>query len=349
MRIGVNTAHLPPDSGEDDFYLRRVLASLHEGYPDLEIVVITDSINDESYEGWERECIGHAGTRSRFSSAESVMRKAISHCGIERLLTPLATAPQKCPVPMIGFVVDLELLEQGGGVAQWCGEVREKTLRVATARSMRIIAPTEFARRRLLEWLTIPLDRVVVARPGVDHLSIEPHAPPAEPPFLLCVSQTHPHRKVDMLYDAFTRLENTIPHNLVLVGESGESERSDWGDRILRMHHCPSDQLAGLYQHADATICPAARDASGIAIISALYSGSRVVASVRSAVQEVARGVPFVFDPTGPAVLASAIRHALEEPEEQRAKRIRSGRQTAAEFSWATCATRIYNALTRSV
>lgn len=347
MRIGVNCVHLAPKSGEADIFLRNTLRALRTGHPEIELILFTDPVNDPSYEGWERVCVGGLGRESFFSRADSAFRRAVQSARIDRLLTPLATAPPKPPAAMTPFVMDLRVLDPAPSPHHWWGEVRPRDLRKAAARASTIIVPSEYARRRLLDGLSVPLERILVAVPGSDHVSGATRPCPVARPFLLSVCDPEDHDKIPALVQVYERVRGEIPHNLIIVGEPSELEPPDWGDGIMRIHSLPVEQLTGLYQNADLTICAVDKNGSGIKVLEALASGARVLVPRTGAIPDLARSAPIYCDPSSVPSMANALLHALEEPPEEHARRVRSGRQAVAEHTWARCADRVAAALRR--
>lgn len=346
MRIGVNTIHLFPQRAEDDLFLRRVLPALREGHPEIELVLFTESGDEASFEGWNCYAVPVSGREGRMSALEAALNEAAEETHVDRLLTPLSAAPAKCPVAVVGLMVDLSTFETPEGTKPREDAAHVSRLKRAADNAATVAVPSEYARRRLLDCLAVPLNKSLVARPGVDHLTAAPQPPTVEKPYLL-VGHAPAPEVIQRVIDVLKRIEKRISHTLIVVGEASDNEPEDWGWRILRIHHCPADQLAGLYQHCDLALCIAQDDASAMAVLEAMQCGAPVVAAKTGAVPEVAHNVPFYCDPVNAASIAVTILHALDEEETQRVHRIRSGRQTAAEFTWTRCADRLYKALIR--
>jgi len=343
----VNTIYLVPGSGEEDYFLRCLLHTFTAEYPEIELVLFTDPVNDAAYAQWNRVCLSGAERETRFSHIESMLQQAVHDEGIDRLLTPLASAPTRCGCPTVPYIMEPEMLDIAAeGGPYWINRKRKDLVRAAE-NAAALIVPTEFARKRILKHLEIPLNKMVVARPGVNHAVTTPQPCTIETPYLLSVGPTHTHRNTERLLQAFERIANTIPHNLVVVGEPGQAEPSTWGPRVLRINRCPSDQLAGLYQHCDLVVCPLLEPCSGIPVLEAMYCGARVVAGKVGAIPEVARSAPFYCDPASVSSIVSTILYGLSEEESLRKQRIRSGKQIAGEYTWSRCAERVLIAFNR--
>lgn len=347
MRVGVNTIYLVPGSGEEEYFLRCLLRTFSLEHPDVEFVLFTDPVNDAAFSSWQRVCLEGAERETRFSRIEHMLQEIVEAEQVDRLLTPFITAPIHCPVPTVPYIMEPEMLDvaaEGGGF--WINR-KVKDLVRAAENAAALIVPTEFARKRILRTLEIPMNKMVVAPPGVNHAVTAPQPCTIETPYLLTVGPTHPHRNTERLLQAFERIRDRVPHNLVVVGEAGQAEPASWGPRVLRIQRCPSEQLAGLYQHCDLVVCPLLEPCSGISVLEALYCGARVVAGKVGAIPEVARSAPIYCEPTQVSSIAATILYAINEEEPQRKQRIRSGKQIAGEYTWSRCTERVLIALRR--
>ncbi len=346
MRIGVNTIHLTPGGGEEDTYLREAMRALREAKPDWEFIFFTDPQNHDSYDGWERICVNPS--ESRFTSSESLFRRVITSAAVDRLLSPAATAPIRCPSPIVPFIVSLGPLDESGEDSLLWSECRIKDLKRVAEKASVMVAASEYARKRLLNGLGMPLDRIVVAGPGVGHIcQLEPPPHMVEEPYLLALCQGQMRNRASMQIRAFERISRDIPHTLVLLGETEEEAPASITERIIRLSHCPAEQLPGLYRYADLVLYPAVADPSGMTVIEALHCGARILTGKTGAIPEMARSAPFYCDPLSESALSALTLHAISESAEQREHRTKSGRQIAGQHTWRQCAERLVIALQR--
>jgi glycosyltransferase involved in cell wall biosynthesis len=336
---------LVPGATEEDLFLRRFLLELPAAWPDASCVVFTDPVNHDRFEPYDRVCVEE--DRSWLPWSVSPLARAIADAKIDRLLTPLALAPRRCPVPMVSLVMQVHTLRDPGLASQFWGGVRAGQLEQNARCSARVLVPSEFARRSLLEWIRVPYERCTITGVGADHLSSGPQPRSVEEPYFLAVCPTRGDLGVDLLLRTFRNLSEQISHLLVVAGEPGDAEPADWGDRVIRFHQLPAASLVGLYQHAEAALCLASHDSSAMAVLEALGAGARVVAGKVGAVQELARNAPMYCDPARPGSLAGALQFAAGESEDQRRHRVQAGTQAAREHTWRRCAERVILALNR--
>lgn len=340
MRIGVNTLTIEPGrGGGEEHYLRNVLVTLKKVQPELGFILFTDAANDESFEGWERVCIG-GGTLGlgRLAGLDAQLERAAVRANVDALFTPLRTALSKTSIPQVLFALGLVDFEQKLAKPRWRDAIRLKAVRRTCKNAVAVVAPSEFLQRRCLDVLDVPLDRVTVAPLGVAEVFEQPQVCIVQKPYLLAVGNTHHFRNIPRLLAAHEKLHDEIPHTLVVVGQPCEAEPEDWGPHVVRVDRCPTAHLAGLYQQCEMFICPSLYEGSGVAVLEAMRAGAPVGSARVGGIPEVAGDIPVYFNPENVGSMVGTIRRVLEENPKDRERRIRFGRQIAAVYTWENCA-----------
>jgi glycosyltransferase involved in cell wall biosynthesis len=332
MILGVNTLGLGPDrDGDEVVYFRRTLAWIQRVQPKVGILLLTTPATHDWFPGWERLRFDRLESRSwlkRRSDARAQAEQMAGRAKIDLLLTPLATAPLRAVVPAVVVAVE------PGNLA---GADLKAAQAAAQAAAM-VVAPSDWSRDRAMKDLGVPLDRIVVARPGTDRGLETKHPPWVARPYLVAAGGTSARRNTPLLLDTVQRLPDSRPHSLVLEGAAGDAEPAPGRPRVIRIEHCPVAQLAALYQHADAAIIPAPQDGSGTLLLEAMRAGARVIASRAGAAQEVGGHAPVYYDAGSSRALLGAIERVVTEDPRMRARAISEGQHRASEFSWEACA-----------
>jgi len=182
------------------------------------------------------------------------------------------------------------------------------------------------------------MDKVVVAPPGADAGFETAHASIAQEPYLVTCNDTRHREHLKFLLEAFAKLTEELPHNLVIIGRPDHTEPSDWGPRVLRIHQCPVPQRAGLLQHSDAYVSASLHEGACITILEAMRAGARIIAPRVGGVPEIASTLPIFFNHESVASLMGAVRRALQEDKGERARQIAFARSRAREYTWERCA-----------
>jgi glycosyltransferase involved in cell wall biosynthesis len=349
MLAGVNALTLDMrQAGGENRYLRMALAKMREVQPDTQFVVFTDPENHDAFEGWQRECIDTSAKLGIFGSIESQLDRAVRRSGVDLLFSSLWAAPSRLSVPLVLYAFDLRKFEEEYQRDNRRTAPNPKLAKRICTAAAAIVAPSEFIQRKFLELLEIPLNKIVVAPPGVDPAFGQPNNCAIQEPFLLTVGSTHAFRNIPRFRNAFDVLKDEIPHNLVVAGAPGEAEPADWGPRVIRIESCPTTYLAGLYQHCDVFVQPGIHEGSGITALEAMRAGAPVVTSRTGGVPEVAGDTPIYFNPESLSSIVASIRWAMEESPERRLSRVKYGRQVAAEYTWERCAWKTLSAFKRT-
>jgi glycosyltransferase involved in cell wall biosynthesis len=96
------------------------------------------------------------------------------------------------------------------------------------AQAAAAVAPSEWAKRELVEHLGVPAERVFVVALGVEHERFRPGAkPPVDGRYVLFVGSEHPRKNLPLLLRAFAALRRESgcrDVRLVKVGEAGTRE-----------------------------------------------------------------------------------------------------------------------------
>ncbi len=348
MLVGINALTLDiRHGGGETRYLLRVMRKMRELQPDTQFVVFTDSENHESFEDWERECIGGARF-GIFGGMDAQLDRAARRRGADLLFSSLWNAPLKLSIPLVLYSLDLRKFEEEYQRQNRKTAPSPKSAKRICTSAAAIVTPSGFLQRKFLELLDIPLNKIVVAPLGVDPGFTRPNECAIQEPFLLMVGGTHCFRNVPRLREAFELLKDEIPHDLVVAGPPGEAEPDDWGQRVIRVESCPVSYLSGLYQHCDAFIQPAVNEGSGITVLEAMCSGAPVVSSRTGGIPEVAGDMPIYYNPESLSSMVASTRWAIEETPEQRQNRTKYGRQVAAEYTWEKCAWKTLSAFKRT-
>jgi glycosyltransferase involved in cell wall biosynthesis len=275
-----------------------------------------------------------------------------------QLLHVQYTAPLFCPVPLVVSVHDVSFLEH----PEYFTPFRALQLRFTVDRTVRaaarVLTPSEFSKRRILESYGLDESKVVVMPNGVcstfHPISREIAQRWAQSalglavPFILTVGDLQPRKNHVNLIRAFEQLVRAypqLPHHLVVVGkptwhaqEIREFARKcGVADRIHFTGFVSDADLVKLYGACDLFVYPSFYEGFGLPILEAMACGRAVACSNTSAMPEVADSAALLFDPHSVDDILLTMRDMLLNPE-LRARMERLGAQRAPMFSWETSA-----------
>ncbi|GMW01720.1 MAG: hypothetical protein AMXMBFR84_28570 [Candidatus Hydrogenedentota bacterium] len=348
MRIGVNTVGIEPLFDQEDTYLRYVLVNMKAVQKDVDIVVFTDMTNDVHYRQWKRIAVGRDAQPTPERPAERTLDRAVKNSGVQCVYTPLRSAVGLGHIPYAAYAMDLDFMKKAHKPRFPWFRNPVRDMKKAAERAHSLIVPAEGIRRQMMQELGIPMNRVVVALPGVDAVFEKPAQSMAEPPYLLSIYNPHNPGALPMLLEAFDQLHDEFPHQLVVIGPPGSEEPEAWGPRILRIDACPPSQLAGLMQHSDAFVSTGLHGGALVSLLQAMCAGSRCIAPRIPPAEEIAGVHALYYVPGNVKSLTAVLRRVRQESEEDRRKLAEFIRRRAKEFTWENTAKRTLQALARS-
>ncbi len=339
MRIGVNATHLGTESHPlDEWYLRNLLHKVTELQPSIRFVVFTSEKSHGMFEGHDRLLVEKTMTVGRlFRSSSRPLESAIAKVGVDCVFSAMEFGPVKSSAPCVAYALDPYDIETKATQSDRAARQAIENARQTCAAARTVIAPSAYVRDALLKALGVAINKVQIAPPGVDDIATDPQPTFVDPPYFLIAGGAVAASNAGRVVEAFRRLQDELPHSLVVYGPAGSEERATWGDRVLRIERCPTAHLTALYQHCAVCICPALHDGAGLGVLRALRAGARVIAGRVGGVPAAAGNTPIYCNPDSDASIATAIRRALEESPEERDAAIRGGRRIAAEFTWENC------------
>jgi glycosyltransferase involved in cell wall biosynthesis len=264
------------------------------------------------------------------------------------------TAPLACPVPVVVSVHDVSYLQ----FPQYFTAFRSRQLKITVARTVRqaarILTPSEFSRRSIIEAYRVPEDKVVTI-PNAVSPSFRPVLREAAServarkyrirvPYLLTVGDLQPRKNHVGLLRAFSELLDghpTLPHQLVMVGKDTwfapeirkEVRRLHLEDRVHFTGWVEDEDLVHLYGGCDLFVFPSFYEGFGLPILEAMACGRAVACSNTSSMPEVADAAAILFDPGSPKAIARALKDLLLNPD-LRLRMERLGLLRASTYSW---------------
>ncbi len=350
MHFAVNTLGRFTGFDEEDVYLKQLVVTMRQVQENAHFTILADRQNFNEFAGWDRVLVGpDSETRGHEGPTARSVDKAAKSAGVELIFSPLATASLAGSFPCVPYVLDVEEIERQNLHAGRRGTAKFREYKKVCSRVRAIIAPSEYMRKRLLEVLAVPINKCVVAYPGADRSFEEHQRSLTEPPFIVAGGDLGPNGNMLNLRTAYRKVAEEFPHNLVVMGRPTEQEPEDWGPRVMRVHQCPSNVRAGLYQHSTAFVSTSLNEGASVTLLEAIRAGVRPVIARMGGVEEIAGTVPIYYNRDSEASLAAAIRRVLQETDGQRASGISFGKQRIADFTWDKAAWKVLRAFKKEV
>ena len=363
MKVGVNTLFLVPgDVGGTETYLRETLKAAVNEYPDVDFILFT---NRENHSLLSELFVRKVNVRCvclQFKASIRPLRILLEQLllpfvakkhDLDILWSPGYTAPffsfcpqvvTVCDLQYKNFPEDMNLLERA---------VLDFLVRGACRQCDAVLAISEFSRQELLKHNFVNESKAYTHLLGVDPSFGIPISQDEkkqclqqlslDAPYILCVAHSYPHKRIDVLIEAFVKIKDKIPHNLVVVGRPrrGEPrikqalESIKEQDRYFRFSEgLPYRTLQILVQSADMFVLPSAYEGFGLPVVEAMLAGVPVITTNKGALKEIAENYAFCVEQiTGQNFAEKILKLALLAKEDRKSI-VDAANQWAKSFTW---------------
>jgi glycosyltransferase involved in cell wall biosynthesis len=223
----------------------------------------------------------------------------------------------------------------------------------AARRADRILTGSEASKNDILRCLKVPAEKVTVIYHAIDdRLMVDPPAAQMalvreryllNDPYVLYVGNIKPHKNVERLIDAFSRLRKQgFDHlKLLIIGDEiskhprlrREVHRLKLHKHVRFLGFVPVETLAALYRLAGVFVFPSLYEGFGLPPLEAMACGTPVVTSNVSSLPEVVGDAAFLIDPYDPDSIADGMRRVLTDGDLRESLRARGFTQVR-RYSW---------------
>lgn len=206
----------------------------------------------------------------------------------------------------------------------------------AARRSDWIFTNSEFSKGQLIDLLSIQEKKIQIVPLGVDHklfASLQ-RAPKIGAPFFLMVGCMKPHKNFRKVVEALEILSRRGSLDFIIVAVGGAPETLK---HVTSLQSVTDEELAALYQHAEALLYPSLYEGFGLPPLEAMAAGCPVIASHAAAIPETCGQAALYIDPHSAEALAQAMQQ-IRSDRNLRQKMIGLGKAHAVNKSWAACA-----------
>jgi len=124
-----------------------------------------------------------------------------------------------------------------------------------------------------------------------------------ERPYILCVNRLDKRKNLKILVEAFKKIFQQIPEDLVLVGERGDAadeildQLSSFDGRLRWLGKVETDDLVNLYDGCSFTVNPSVFDGFSIPLLESMRRGKAIVASKIFCFEEIAGTAAIYAEP----------------------------------------------------
>ncbi len=287
-----------------------------------------------------------------FREQIEIPKKTPSETGL--FWSPHYNIPLGCPAKLLVTVHDvfhLAMPQFTGGIHKrlYAWYMFSSLRKMATA----ILSVSQFSKDELLKYTGPAGCQPQVVYNGVDEswFKVRKKRKPHQRPYFIYVGSVKPHKNLMGLLEAFEKVKDQIPQDLIIVGKkegfiTGDGkviQRAEkMGNRIVFTgdFHYDDPLFRQYYAWADFLVLPSFYESFGLPALEAMACGVPVLVSSLAAFPEVYGDAALYCDPSNPEDIALKLLK-LSKDLKLRKSLVRKGRVRAKRYSWKKSADKI--------
>lgn len=205
----------------------------------------------------------------------------------------------------------------------------------AAKNAKRIIAPSNFSKKEIINLLKVPKAKIEVVYEGTDENLINSVQSAEYKEHFLYIGNAYPHKNLEFLIEVFKSLPGS---RLVLVGKEDYfykrlKKKAENIENIKFFGQATDAQLSELYRKAKALIIPSFIEGFGLPVLEAMANNCLVLASDIPVLHEVGGNASLYFNPKDPGHLKKLIEDVLRNSQKYKVFR-EKGLTRSRMFSW---------------
>jgi len=285
-----------------------------------------------------------------FSVHEQVrLPRLLGRKGIDCFHATQFTVPAVWRGPLVTTIHDCaydRFSEEFGDRSRLARYYLRTMMRLAVARSNRIVTPSNSTKRDVKRFYGGDDSRLATIYNGVDTDKFDPDAPSptvVDGDYLLHVGSTRPRKNVIGLLDGYARAVEQLngPPKLVMVGDHNprfldlDTVVASRGlpELVVRPGYVDDDELICLYANALAFVFPSFYEGFGLPVLEAMASNTAVIAADAPALPEVCGDAALYVDPDDSRSIATGIVNVVSSAD-QRERLQCAGQKRVGTFTW---------------
>lgn len=222
---------------------------------------------------------------------------------------------------------------------------------LACKKSIHIFTVSENTKNDLIKIFHVKPEKITVTYNGVDggfkvkgksqiEYLYDKFSIPSDKKILMYVGNLKPHKNLERLLEAYSKINNIEDTKLVLVGKAFKSENLNVietklkiKDKVVHTGVVDKNELVDLYNLADLFVFPSLYEGFGIPPLEAMACGTPVICSNNSSLPEVVGDAAVMFNPYSVKDIKLSIEKVLNNAKLSRSL-ILNGLKRAKLFTW---------------
>lgn len=229
----------------------------------------------------------------------------------------------------------------------------------AVNKSTKVIVPTKFVKRDLVDYYEIDEDKIKVIYEGLENRSGDLDYKFSEigllrryklipNKYFIYVGNVYPHKNLNRTIEAIVLLNRSHKDKVTLAIASSrsvftkrleESIRGFGAEKLVKLlGFVPDEELVVLLKNSTAFIYPSLSEGFGLQGLESMAAGTLVIASDIPVFKEVYKDNVFYFNPFDFSSIARTMEEVLKIDTKEREKIIKKGQKFIKRYSWSKMA-----------
>lgn len=347
MRIGIDGRFW--DETGVGRYIRNLVSELSKRNTNHEFVLFVGARTDVTQKSLGKQwTIVRTDIRWHSFDEQLFYPKILQSHNLDLIHFPYFSIPLFVNIPSVVTIHDLILHHFSTGKASTLPlpiyyakrQAYKYVLSQAAQKAKHIIAVSSATKKEILDHLPVLPSKITVTYEGVDASFSSKKSKKDSERFFLYVGNAYPHKNLEMMFYAFSQLEDTKV-KLYVVGKNdyfGEemkkvAYKTYKNPNIVFKTDVSDTELSSLYANALALIAPSLMEGFGLPALEAMNAKCLVIASRIPSFEEVCEDTVLYFDPYSAESLTKQLSTVLTKKETLHSK-IESAYKRSQVFSW---------------
>jgi glycosyltransferase involved in cell wall biosynthesis len=327
MKVAIDARLVAGTNTGDSTYWTCLIDALARGYPELELMLYSNSTAGKVVPVHPNIRWIHLPARS--SRWWSLVRFPLAARKIAQLthaqysLSPLVRNGVTT-IHDVSFFIGPEWFSRKDRL------ILQSSIPATVRRAKRVLTVSDTSAKEIIHWIPEALGKVVVSKNACPPW-IQQTQPIVEHPYLLTVGTRWARKNMDLVVQAMDLLGDELPHKLKITGKSVDS--AGLGARCVATGYVSNEQLCDLYSGAALYLAPSFHEGFGIPILEAFRCGTPVICGPGGAMPEVAGDAATVAPDYKIETWCELIKSVLRNPSKMESMR-NAGREREKKFTW---------------
>jgi len=230
-----------------------------------------------------------------------------------------------------------------------------RVFKKAVYRSEKIIVPSKFVKKELIDFYDLEKEKIIVTYEGADTGIVSKGKKEnvfkkynISSPYFIYAGNAYPHKNLKRVVEAIVLLNKEVNEKVLFVMTSARNVFTEKLKKVIKeikaekyvklLGFVPDHDLGTLFKHSTAFVFPSLSEGFGLPGMEAIQAGTLVLASDIPVFREVYKDSVSYFNPLDFSSITKSMKSTMVILKKEREKRIAKNQSFIKRYSWATMA-----------